>query len=242
MSEYPLYFLDEFARMKWIEVDVVYALGREVCMNIEKKITIVVCSVLMIAVSLYFCAYLGVFSQRSTGRFSSSGNSTLPAVTGNPDPVTETSQTSQVRAAVYICGAVRREGLYYLEPGQRVYDLIELAGGFRRHASRDCENLAREPKDGEQIRIYTKKQWRRRQKTEASSSGTAAQQTQTALVNLNQASLTELMTLPGVGQSKAQAILDYRDTNGSFRQIEDIMQISGIKDGIFQKIKDKITV
>ena len=61
-------------------------------------------------------------------------------------------------------------------------------------------------------------------------------------MNLNQASLTELMTLPGVGQSKAQAILDYRDTNGSFRQIEDIMQISGIKDGIFQKIKDKITV
>lgn len=211
-------------------------------MNIEKKITIVVCSVLLIAVSLYFCAYLGVFSPRSTSRFSSSGNTTLPAVTESSDSVTETSQPSQERVAVYICGAVRREGLYYLEPGQRVYDLVELAGGFRKHASRDCENLARTPQDGEQIRIYTRKQWRQRQNTEGSSSGTAAQQEQTDRVNLNQASLEELMTLPGVGQSKAQAILDYRDTNGSFAKIEDIMQISGIKDGIFQKIKEKITV
>lgn len=238
----PLYFLDEFARMKWIEVDVVYALGREVCMNIEKKITIVVCSVLLIAVSLYFCAYLGVFSQHSTSRFSASGNTTLPAATGTTAPAAQTSQPSQERVAVYICGAVHREGLYYLEPGQRVYDLVELAGGFRKHASRDCENLARVPHDGEQIRIYTRKQWRQRQKKKSTSSGTTQRQAQTDRVNLNQASLEELMTLPGVGQSKAQAILDYRDTNGSFGKIEDIMQISGIKDGIFQKIKDKITV
>ena len=61
-------------------------------------------------------------------------------------------------------------------------------------------------------------------------------------VNINTASKEELMTLPGIGESKAEKIITYRNENGPFSSIEGIMQISGIKDGMFNKIKDRICV
>ena len=73
-------------------------------------------------------------------------------------------------------------------------------------------------------------------------SGSAAQGTADGRVNLNRASKEELMTLPGIGEAKAEAILQYRTEHGGFGSIDEIKQISGIKDGVFEKIKDKITV
>ena len=66
--------------------------------------------------------------------------------------------------------------------------------------------------------------------------------TSSNLVNINQADKNELMTLPGVGESKAASIIEYRNKNGNFTKIEDIMKITGIKEGVFNKIKDKITI
>lgn len=131
---------------------------------------------------------------------------------------------------VYVCGAVVCEGVYELPYGSRVYEAIERAGGFREDAATANVNQAEIVKDeeriyvpviGEQIEAVTQSDGR---------------------VNINKASKDELMTLPGVGESRAESIIEYREAKGSFQTIEDIMQVSGIKEGLFEKIKDLITV
>ena len=102
--------------------------------------------------------------------------------------------------------------------------------------------------DAQMIKIYTKEEMaavtqQAPQTVEGSVlEGTAGQKTDSGLVNLNTASKEELMTLSGIGESKAESIIKYRETNGAFGKIEDIKNITGIKDGVFEKIKDSITV
>lgn len=138
----------------------------------------------------------------------------------------------QEECTVYICGAVRRPGVYRFDSGARVCDAVEAAGGFTKKAVWDAVNQARLLTDGEQITIPVKSKAKK-----ASSSGKRSE-----LVNINQADLSELMTLSGIGEAKAQLIVEYRDENGSFSATEDIMKISGIKEGIYNRIKDRITV
>ncbi|MBS1318374.1 MAG: hypothetical protein HP042_08085, partial [Lachnospiraceae bacterium] len=100
--------------------------------------------------------------------------------------------------------------------------------------------------DGQQLYIYTEEEYENfsRQPGGADASAEAADGTFSAdgKININQASEAELMTLPGIGEAKAADILRYREENGRFEQIEDIMNISGIKEAVFSKIKDKIMV
>ena len=134
---------------------------------------------------------------------------------------------------VYICGAVRRPGVYRFDSGARVCDAVEAAGGFTKKAVWDAVNQARMLTDGEQITIPVKS----KAKKNSPSLGKRSE-----LVNINQANLSELMTLSGIGEAKAKLIVEYRDENGSFSATEDIMKISGIKEGIYNRIKDRITV
>ena len=131
---------------------------------------------------------------------------------------------------VYVCGAVFREGVYELPIGSRVYEAIEKAGGVLENAAVTQINQAEVLEDEAQLYIPTLEE-------------VAMQQAQEdGKVNLNSATKEELMTLTGVGATKAESILSYRQTNGKFKSVEDIMQISGIKEGLFNKIKDYITV
>lgn len=160
---------------------------------------------------------------------------------------------------VHICGAVSAPGVYELPAGSRIIDAVEAGGGFLPEADEACCNLAEEIVDGCQIYIMTKTEscadGQTEKKAGIQTSPDSDMQTtdrnvrsnnppalENGLVNLNTADIAALMTLPGIGESRAKAIISYREQHGAFAQIEDIMKISGIKQAAFSKIKDKITV
>lgn len=134
---------------------------------------------------------------------------------------------------VHVCGQVKEPGVYSLEAESRVEEAVEAAGGFTKAAAQASVNLARRIEDGEQLYIASKE--------EVASPLAAPTDEKDRLININSASREELMELPGIGAAKAEAILSYRAENGSFKTIEDIQKIEGIKKGVFEKIKDKIT-
>lgn len=163
------------------------------------------------------------------------------------------TQQESIVLYVYICGQVKNPGVYSLEAGKRVNDVVNLAGGFTKEADTASLNLARQIVDGEQIYVMSKQEAATSQTTalqmpnsgESISGGgtfsTSDMEDAKIKVNINTASREELMTLSGIGQAKADSIIAYRQTNGPFQNIEEIKQIEGIKDGIFLKIKDQIT-
>ena len=175
---------------------------------------------------------------------------------------TELSDASSEEAktlVVHICGAVSAPGVYELPAGSRIIDAVEAGGGFLPEADEACCNLAEEIVDGCQIYIMTKSescadgQTEKKagiqtspdsdmQTTDRNVQSNSAPALDNGLVNLNTADVAALMTLPGIGESRAKAIISYREQHGAFAQIEDIMKISGIKQAAFSKIKDKITV
>ena len=175
---------------------------------------------------------------------------------------TELSDASLEEAktlVVHICGAVSAPGVYELPAGSRIIDAVEAGGGFLPEADEACCNLAEEIVDGCQIYIMTKSescadgQTEKKagiqtspdsdmQTTDRNVRSNSAPALENGLVNLNTADVAALMTLPGIGESRAKAIISYREQHGAFAQIEDIMKISGIKQAAFSKIKDKITV
>jgi competence protein ComEA len=140
---------------------------------------------------------------------------------------------------VHITGAVPRPGVYALPEGARVQDAISAAGGFLAEAEKSGINLARVLDDGEQIDIPY---------VEGASIVVptpgieVVDSSSTELININTASQFELETLPGIGPTTAEKIIEYREENGPFSTIEDIMDVSGIGPGTFERIKDLITV
>lgn len=137
---------------------------------------------------------------------------------------------------VYVCGAVNHPGVYYLSVGSLKKDALELAGGFTEDACREYVNLAEVISEGEQIYFPTLSEidtW----EPIYNVSGASPEDDR---VNINSATREQLMTLPGIGQSKADAIIAYREKYGPFQTTEDLLSVSGIKDGVYQKIKDYI--
>lgn len=150
---------------------------------------------------------------------------------------------------VDVCGAVRTPGVYALAAGSRVFQAIEKAGGFLEEAAGEYVNRAQPLSDGQQIYIPTREEAESQSmKVQAPAAdsggqpdmGTAAQES--TKVNLNTADIQTLMTLNGIGESKAQAILAYREEHGGFSSIEELMDVQGIKEGTFTKIKENIAV
>lgn len=155
---------------------------------------------------------------------------------------------SMLSFVVYVCGAVKNPGVYELNENARVIEAIEAAGGFSNDASIDYLNLAKTVADGEKIYIPTSsevdKYIQTNQPVDAliNPENNSDNNQQNSKVNINIASESELTSIPGVGPSKAKAIISYREQNGKFNKIEDIMKITGIKDGLFNKVKDYICV
>ncbi len=187
---------------------------------------------------------------------------------------------SEAGGYVYVCGAVARPGVYPIREGTRVFEAIELAGGFAQDADRGWLNQAERLLDGQRLYVYTQEETRaivESMQAEGQSdstvlweenvwvggepgtgvagaagmtagSGTAGEENKddpdpdSRKVNLNTADREQLKTLPGIGDAKADAILQYREEHGAFGSIEEIQNISGIKAGVFAKIRDRITV
>lgn len=148
-------------------------------------------------------------------------------------------KTESEAVCIHVCGEVKKPGVYRFAKVPRVIDAINKAGGFTKRAQQDCINLAQVMEDGQQLVVEAiqkeKKEKKRAEKT-------AFSNTNMNKVNINDASKEELMTLKGIGEAKAEQILSYRKTNGNFSKIEDIMMITGIKEGVFSQIKDSIMV
>lgn len=182
---------------------------------------------------------------------------------------------------VDVKGAVVTPGVYKIEDGAIIQDVINLAGGFLADAYQDGINLSQKVSDGMVVYVYTTKEVEKNSKTTSSgnntstnggasydasyniqdwvlkkesvitndanissegNSGNNSVAEENKIININTANQSELTTLSGIGDAKAQAIIDYRNTNGYFKSIEDIKNVSGIGDVIFAKIKDYITV
>ena len=171
-------------------------------------------------------------------------------------------------AAVYVCGAVVNPGVYYMDKNAIKQDAVFLAGGFKEGACEEYINLAEHIKDGEQIYIpfyeelgadYSPlydgysgnksddesedyEEGRSKESEDYEKGRAEASYDKDGKLNINYASKEELMSLSGIGEARALAIIQYREQHGSFKSIEEIMNISGIKDSVFNNIKDYITV
>lgn len=145
---------------------------------------------------------------------------------------------------VDVGGAVKNPGVYTLEENARVFQAIEAAGGFTEEADTQYLNQAATVSDGEKILVYTREETQALKEQGVLSDQTAKGngEAESGKVNINQASLEELQTIPGIGEVRAQAIIDYREETGGFGSIEDIQQVSGIKGKTFEKIEAYITV
>ncbi len=134
---------------------------------------------------------------------------------------------------VHVVGAVKNPGIYHLPAGSRVYEVIEVCGGFTGEADRESLNQARPLIDGEQIYVHI---------TGEAPAHVPGALNSSAKININQASAKELTALPGIGDTRAQQIVAYRETHGFFTDIRDITDISGIGETTFNNIADLITI
>lgn len=139
---------------------------------------------------------------------------------------------------VHICGAVVHPGVYKLPARSRIYEAISMAGGLLEGACGDSVNQAGEVTDGQMVKVLTEEEAK---ELHAQPAGQDAKEAD-GRVNINTADAAGLMELPGIGASKAESILSYREEKGGFSSIEEIKNITGIKEGVFSKIKDYITV
>ena len=131
---------------------------------------------------------------------------------------------------VYVCGQVMKPGVYELSEDARVTDAIIAAGGMTEEADQTYLNQAAFVEDGQKIYVPAVEE------LDVMNNGVSGK------ISLNRAGIAELTTLTGVGVAKAKAIIQYRESNGGFKSIEEIMNIEGIKEGVFDRIKDEISV
>ena len=178
----------------------------------------------------------------------------------------ENVDTTISKIKVDIKGAVKNPGVYEVEENSRVSDVIDISGGLTNEADTSVINLSKNVVDEMVIIIYTKDEIEEMKKGSTSikyiekecicpklendaciensidnipdnnSSSTNDK------ISLNNASLDELMTLDGIGEKKAQAIIEYRNKNGGFKSIEEILEVDGIGSATYEKIKDRLTI
>ena len=153
---------------------------------------------------------------------------------------TKESSPKQKKIFIQITGAIQKPGVYEVNEGDRIFQIVAQAGGLLEGASFESVNQAMIAMDGQVIHVLTKDEYQQNQIP--SNGNESMQEQQNSKVNINRANQEELMTLPGIGEGKAKQIMEYRQENGPFSQIEDIMKISGIKEHLFEKIKDAICV
>ncbi len=142
---------------------------------------------------------------------------------------------------VYVCGGVVNPGIYELPPGSRIYEAVNLAGGLTEDADELSLNQAETLSDGQKLYVPLTGE-KNTVMQDVESNAPVAGQSVSNRVNINTADLKSLMTLSGVGESRAKSIIAYREDVGKFCRTEDIMNVTGIKEGLYEKIKDQITV
>ena len=146
----------------------------------------------------------------------------------------EETKDSLQKLVVYVCGSVNAPGVYELPFGSRIVAAVEAAGGFALEAATEAINLAEPLKDGMQVNVPSV--------YDVAEANLLQERAELGLVNINKATEEELCTLPGIGQSKAVAIMKYREENGPFQSTEDMKSVPGIGENLFLQIEDKIYI
>lgn len=196
-------------------------------MKIKKK-TIVI---LMILSALSFLT--GCKAPKASETFDTTQNTSEEVQGTSQDgksDVTVSEDTVEALIGVDVSGAVAHPGVYYIPEGARVCDAIEAAGGFTEEAVSSQINQARVLADGEQIIVPD------------TSTDEAGGEAADGRVNINRADKDTLMTIPGIGEAKADAIIAYREEHGSFQSVEGLMEIPGIKEGVYNRISQYVCV
>lgn len=171
------------------------------------------------------------------------------------ESINDKEELKKEKVIVDVKGMVVNPGVYEIDKKARVNDAILLAGGLKEGADTSLINLAKVVEDEMTIIVYSNEEVREKYKEEVcvcdcplisndaclENNNTTSKNTNN-LVNINNATYEELLTINGIGASKAEAIIKYREENGKFNSIEDIKNVSGIGDSLFAKIKDYITV
>ena len=172
-------------------------------------------------------------------------------VAGSADdtaPDSDTSKDEPVTVYVHVCGAVINPGVYELGPEDRVFTAVEAAGGFTEEASQDYVNLAERVADGMKITIPTVEELAAIEADSGTGTGTAVFAAieypgeAGSLININTADEKLLTSITGIGETRAKAIIAYREEHGPFAQTDDIKNVSGIGESTYNKLKDEITV
>ena len=196
--------------------------------NVKSIILAFVCSLVLIIGGLFY------FNQNKTEDYSGVSFSNISNETNNKDEKAENRHDEKI--FVDVKGAVKHPGVFETTKDKRVKDLIEEAGGLLDDADTATLNLSQKVKD--QMVIYVLKHG---EKPKQISDG-GSSSSNTDVININTANKERLMKISGVGKTKAEAIISYREKNGDFKKKEDITKVHGIGKATFEKIKDKIEV
>ena len=196
--------------------------------NVKSIILAFVCSLIVIIGGLFY------FNQSKTEDYSGVSFSNISNETNNKDEKAEDKHDEKI--FVDVKGAVKHPGVFETTKDKRVKDLIEEAGGLLDDADTSTLNLSQKVKD--QMVIYVLKHG---EKPKQISDG-GSSSSNTDVININTANKEQLMKISGVGKTKAEAIISYREKNGDFKKKEDITKVRGIGKATFEKIKDKIEV
>ena len=196
--------------------------------NVKSIILAFVCSLIVIIGGLFY------FNQSKTEDYSGVSFSNISNETNNKDEKAENRHDEKI--FVDVKGAVKHPGVFETTKDKRVRDLIEEAGGLLDDADTSTLNLSQKVKD--QMVIYVLKHG---EKPKQISDG-GSSSSNTDVININTANKEQLMKISGVGKTKAEAIISYREKNGDFKKKEDITKVHGIGKATFEKIKDKIEV
>lgn len=215
-------------------------------------------AILVIAIVIIVIAYYYINSTKDVYTDMATGNIMEETIEESED-TNETSKKQIIK--IHVTGAVKTNGVVEIEKDGRVNDAIEAAGGITEDADLSDINLAYKIEDGQKIYIpsiddkeektqtqeqdQTQEQGFSRQKQEVTfiiPGNNNEEEQNSSKININKATFTELITLPGIGEATAVKILEYRKTNGNFQNIEQIKNVSGIGEAKFNVIKEYITV
>jgi competence protein ComEA len=199
--------------MEWLKNQVIAALSGD--QKVSKQLLIALAGVVAVA-SLVLVAVNR--PEPPTGEFSVSADETV-------------NEVSQQYLYVHVVGEVESPGMYQLPIGARLVDAVFAAGGLTEEADNSSVNLARELTDGEQIIVFS-----------ISQEGQAAGTTASGLVSLNRAGDKELEELPGIGPALAGRIIAWREANGGFKSVQDLLKVSGIGESLLSGVIDLVTL
>jgi len=185
--------------------------------------------ILVLAVLIVIGSFYSFWQKKSTSEVVSSGEVQAKSVT--------LVEEKTIDIVVYISGAVNKPGVYKASQNARVFEIVTMAGGLTPEADEAKINMAQSVKDGMHIHVMDKVALPSNTVSGNTGTGKAGNK-----VNINTADKSQLDTLPGIGPAMAERIIEYRQTSGGFKDMDELKKVQGIGTSKFEKLKEKITI